>query len=76
MAATTAVLPDSPGRSRIQAGAALFLLSDSLIGAQQFLVTSRRPALESAVMATYTAGQWLISDGVRRSLTSSLRKRL
>ena len=68
MAATTAVLPDSPGRGRIQAGAALFLLSDSLIGAQQFLRDEPAPALESAVMATYTAGQWLISDGVRRAV--------
>jgi uncharacterized membrane protein YhhN len=67
MAATTAALPESPGRARIQAGAALFLLSDSLIGAQQFLRDEPAPALESAVMATYTAGQWLISDGVRRS---------
>ena len=68
MAATTAVLRDSPGRGRIQAGAALFLLSDSLISAQQFLRDEPAPALESAVMATYTAGQWLISDGVRRVL--------
>ena len=67
MAATAAVLPESPGRSRVRAGAALFLLSDSLIGAQQFLRDQPHPALESAVMATYTAGQWLISDGVQRS---------
>ena len=68
MAATAAVLPDSPGRGRIRAGAALFLLSDSLLGAQLFLRDEPARALESAVMATYTAGQWLISDGVRRSL--------
>lgn len=67
MAASAAVLPESAGRDRIRAGAALFLLSDSLIGAQQFLRDEPHPALESAVMATYTAGQWLISDGVRRS---------
>jgi len=65
MAASAAVLPDAAGRGRIQAGAALFLLSDSLIGAQQFLRDEPAPALESAVMATYTAGQWLISDGIR-----------
>ena len=65
MAATAAVLPESPGRGRIRAGAALFLLSDSLIGAQQFLRDEPHPALESAVMATYTAGQWLIADGVQ-----------
>ena len=67
MATAAAVLEDSPGSSRIRAGAALFLLSDSLIGAQQFLRDEPHPALESAVMATYTAGQWLISDGVQRS---------
>jgi uncharacterized membrane protein YhhN len=68
MAATAATLPDSPGRSRIRAGAALFLLSDSLIGVQMFLRDEPHPALESAVMATYTAGQWLISDGVLRAV--------
>jgi uncharacterized membrane protein YhhN len=72
MAASAAVLPDSPGRARIRAGAALFLLSDSLIGAQQFLRDEPHRALESAVMATYTAGQWLISDGVRRSVHLNL----
>src|SRR5690606_12653833 len=54
MAASAAALPTSPGQSRIRAGAALFLLSDSLIGAQQFLRTEPAPVLESAVMATYT----------------------
>ncbi len=65
-------MPDSPGRGRIQAGAALFLLSDSLIGAQLFLRDEPSPALDSAVMATYTAGQWLISDGVRRARLSDV----
>ena len=68
MAASAAALPDSAGRRRVRAGAALFLLSDSLIGAQQFLRDEPHPALDSAVMATYTAGQWLIADGVRRSV--------
>lgn len=67
MATTAATLPDSPGRGRVRAGAALFLLSDSLIGVQQFMRDEPHPALESAVMATYTAGQWLISEGVRFS---------
>ena len=65
MAAAATALPDTPGRRRVRAGAALFLLSDSLIGAQQFLRDQPHPALESAVMATYTAGQWLLADGVR-----------
>jgi uncharacterized membrane protein YhhN len=68
MATTAATLPESPGRGRVRAGAALFLLSDSLIGVQQFMRDEPHPALESAVMATYTAGQWLIADGVRRSV--------
>lgn len=67
MAAAATALPDAPGRRRVRAGAALFLLSDSLIGAQQFLRDEPHPALESAVMATYTAGQWLIADGVREA---------
>jgi uncharacterized membrane protein YhhN len=64
MAASAAVLPDSAGAGRVRAGAALFLLSDSLIGVQQFMRDEPHPALESAVMATYTAGQWLIADGI------------
>jgi uncharacterized membrane protein YhhN len=65
MAATAASLPDSSERGRVRAGAALFLLSDSLLGAQLFLRDEPHPALESAVMATYTTAQWLISDGAR-----------
>jgi len=65
MAASAASLPDSPERGRIRAGAALFLLSDSLLGAQLFLRDEPHRVLESAVMATYTSAQWLISDGVR-----------
>jgi uncharacterized membrane protein YhhN len=67
MAAAAAALPDPLGRRRVRAGAALFLLSDSLIGAQQFLRDEPHPALESAVMATYTAGQWLIAEGMRQA---------
>ena len=67
MAAAATTVPDTPGRRRVRAGAALFLLSDSLLGAQQFLRDEPHPALESAVMATYTAGQWLIADGVRET---------
>jgi uncharacterized membrane protein YhhN len=50
-------------RRRIVAGTSLFLLSDSLLGVQKFLRREPSPALESAVMATYTAGQWLIAEG-------------
>ena len=52
-----------PARRKIIAGTTLFLLSDSLLGAQKFLRDEQSPFLESAVMATYTAGQLLIAEG-------------
>jgi uncharacterized membrane protein YhhN len=55
-------LPQS-ARRQILAGTSLFLLSDSLLGVQEFLRKERNSALESAVMATYTAGQFLIAEG-------------
>jgi uncharacterized membrane protein YhhN len=51
------------GRRAIVAGAALFLASDTMLGAQQFLLRKEHPRLEVAVMATYTAGQGLIAAG-------------
>lgn len=54
----------APARRRIVAGTSLFLLSDGLIGIQRFLRATPSPPLETAVMLTYTAGQWLIADGV------------
>lgn len=54
-------------RRTLQAGTGLFLLSDSLLGVQEFLLRSYSPALESAVMATYTAGQGLIAAGVAQA---------
>jgi uncharacterized membrane protein YhhN len=59
-------LPGS-ARGRIVAGTTLFLASDSLLGIQKFMLSRPIPPLESAVMATYTAGQWLIADGARRA---------
>lgn len=58
--------PALPQRARraLQAGTALFLVSDSMLGVQKFLLAQPRPMLESAVMATYTAGQGLIAAGV------------
>lgn len=50
-------------RRRILAGTSLFLLSDSLLGAQKFLRNEPSPVLETAVMATYATGQWLIAEG-------------
>lgn len=65
------------GRSaarRIAAGAALFVLSDGLIGVRKFALpthTARgvRSAIDAAVMVTYASGQWLIADGVTRAAT-------
>jgi uncharacterized membrane protein YhhN len=51
-------------RRRIRAGTTLFLVSDSILGVQKFLLGESHPALETAVMATYTAGQGLIAAGV------------
>lgn len=64
MVAASAAVPPERGRSRILAGTSLFLLSDTLIGLQRFVLGESSATLESAVMATYTAGQWLISEGV------------
>ncbi len=68
VAASTVLDRHLPRRTRgeIVAGTALFLLSDSLIGVQRFLRRAPSPLLEGAVMATYTAGQWCIADGLRR----------
>jgi uncharacterized membrane protein YhhN len=50
-------------RRRILAGTSLFLISDSLLGVQDFLLKEESPTLEAAVMGSYTAGQWLIAEG-------------
>ncbi len=54
---------------RIAAGARLFLVSDTFVGAQRFLGLSprQRTALEVPTMLTYVAAQWLIADGVARA---------
>ena len=61
-------LPKSARRATI-AGAALFMLSDSLLGTRKFLLKNPPPRLESAVMATYTAAQFLLSEGAARAGT-------
>ncbi len=58
----------APGARRtLQTGTALFLISDNMIAIQKFLLPEPRPALESVVMATYTAGQGLIAAGVAKA---------
>lgn len=67
-------------RRRLVAGSALFLVSDGLLGTREFLGPAdasrgtgsswRRPALDVAVMTTYTAAQGLIADGVARAVVA------
>ena len=65
-ATSTALDTALPRRARrkVLLGTTLFLLSDSLLGVQEFLLRDHSPRLEAAVMASYTAGQWFIADGV------------
>ena len=49
------------------AGAGLFMVSDTVLGFRQFALTDPPPALETLVMATYTAGQLLLSEGAARA---------
>lgn len=67
-AASTSLDPSlsDAGRRKIMAGTSLFLISDTVLGVREFLLEGRSPALDSLVMATYTAGQWLIADGVNQ----------
>jgi uncharacterized membrane protein YhhN len=51
-------------RRKVLLGTSLFLLSDTMLGAREFLLEEDSRVLGSAVMATYTAGQWFIADGV------------
>jgi uncharacterized membrane protein YhhN len=54
-------------RSTVRAGTTLFLVSDTILGVQDFVLPEHHPALERAVMATYTAGQGLIAWGVAQA---------
>ena len=58
--------PRQPAYARrtASAGALLFLLSDSLIGLSQFVLETTDPRWDAAVMATYTAAQGLLEEGV------------
>jgi uncharacterized membrane protein YhhN len=65
---------DASARRALLAGTGLFLLSDSLLGAREFVLDPRalrtRRALDVAVMATYTAAQGLLATGVARVVRS------
>lgn len=69
MVASAAAIDRDQGRDRVLAGAALFLVSDTVLGIRSFLVgedASTGSVLEGAVMSTYTAGQWCLGEGLRR----------
>jgi uncharacterized membrane protein YhhN len=68
-------LPD-PARRKILVGTSLFLLSDSLLGTQQFMLPAKKPLVEALVMATYTAGQGLIAAGAAEAAPSDPGVRL
>ena len=54
-------------RATVRAGTTLFLVSDTILGVQDFVLPAHHPVLERAVMATYTAGQGLIAWGVAQT---------
>lgn len=59
-------LPKSARRATLL-GAALFMLSDSILGTRKFLLKNPPPRVESAVMASYTGAQFLLSEGAARA---------
>lgn len=69
VAAATSLSPElSPtGRRLTAAGALLFLASDTILGFSKFVLKDPAPRLETAVMATYTAAQFLLSEGAARA---------
>jgi uncharacterized membrane protein YhhN len=64
MVTAAAAVDEDRGRRRVLAGSTLFLISDALIGVRMFLLGNPERSLETAVMATYSLGQWCISDGM------------
>jgi uncharacterized membrane protein YhhN len=69
VAAATQLSPDLPRSARRATilGAGLFMLSDSILGTRKFLWTNAPDRVESVVMATYTAAQFLLSEGAARA---------
>ena len=54
-------------RRLTMAGASLFMVSDTLLGIRMFALKEPPAGLERAVMATYAAGQFLLSEGAARA---------
>lgn len=71
-AAATQLDPALPKAARRASllGAGMFMLSDSILGTRKFLLKDPPHRLESAVMATYTAAQFLLSEGAARAGTA------
>ena len=69
VAAATQLDPALPRSARrlTLVGAGLFMLSDSVLGTRKFLWKKAPPRVESVVMATYTAAQFLLSEGAARA---------
>jgi uncharacterized membrane protein YhhN len=58
----------SPVSRRLTAaGAGMFMLSDTLLGLRKFVLADPPAGLETAVMATYTTAQFLLSEGAARA---------
>lgn len=69
VAAATQLDPALPTSARRMTllGAGLFMLSDSVLGTRKFLWKNAPPRVESVVMATYAAAQFLLSEGAARA---------
>ncbi|WP_457109795.1 lysoplasmalogenase [Marmoricola sp. URHA0025 HA25] len=69
VAAATQLDPALPTSARRMTllGAGLFMLSDSVLGTRKFLWKGAPARVESVVMATYTAAQFLLSEGAARA---------
>jgi uncharacterized membrane protein YhhN len=68
-AAATQLDPALPRSARrlTLLGAGVFMASDSMLGTRRFLLKNPPARLESAVMATYTLAQFLLSEGAARA---------
>lgn len=58
---------DPVARRMIAAGALSFLASDTILGANMFVLPEKSALAERAVMATYTAAQGLLAAGALRA---------
>jgi uncharacterized membrane protein YhhN len=65
MVTSAAAIDADRGRTAVLTGAALFMLSDSLIGLRSFILGDEDSVpLETAVLSTYAAAQWCIGEGM------------